>query len=125
LDFIAQHFDVVEINSSFYQPLKPEVVRLWMRKVEVNPQFLFTAKLHQRFTHARVLEDQEIAAFKEGLWALLRGRKLGAVLIVKATGCHDPASAKLSATAIGEVNGQRRTVPLEVKNLAEPGAFAL
>ena len=52
-------------------------------------------------------------------------RKLGAVLIVKATGCHDPASAKLSATAIGDVNGQRRTVPIEVKNLAEPGAFAL
>jgi hypothetical protein len=52
-------------------------------------------------------------------------RKLGAVLIVKATGCHDPASAKLSATAIGEVNGQRRTVPLEVKNMTEPGAFAI
>ena len=81
LDFLARHFSVVEINSSFYQPLKPEVVRLWMKKVEVNPQFLFTAKLHQRFTHARVLEDQEVTAFKEGLWPLLRGRKLGAVLM--------------------------------------------
>jgi uncharacterized protein YecE (DUF72 family) len=81
LDFQARRFNVVEINSSFYQPLKPEVVRLWMRKVEVNPQFLFTAKLHQRFTHARVLEDPEIAEFKEGLGPLLRGRKLGAVLM--------------------------------------------
>jgi hypothetical protein len=52
-------------------------------------------------------------------------RKLGAVLTVKATGCHDPATAKLTATAIGEVNGQRRTVSLEVKNLSEPGMFAL
>jgi uncharacterized protein YecE (DUF72 family) len=52
-----------------------------MRKVEVNPQFLFTAKLHQRFTHARVLEDPEVNAFKEGLWPLLRARKLGAVLM--------------------------------------------
>jgi hypothetical protein len=52
-------------------------------------------------------------------------RKLGAVLVIKATGCHDPAAAKLSATAIGEINGQRRAVPVEVKNLAEPGAFAL
>lgn len=81
LDFLARHFNVVEINSSFYQPLKPEVVRLWMKKVEVNPQFLFTAKLHQRFTHVRAIEEPEVAGFKEGLWPLLRGRKLGAVLM--------------------------------------------
>jgi len=81
LDFLARHFNVVEINSSFYQALKPEVVKLWMRKTEVNPQFQFTAKLHQRFTHARALEEPEVAAFKEGLWPLLRGRKLGAVLM--------------------------------------------
>lgn len=81
LDFLARHFSAVEINSSFYQPLKPEVVRLWMRKVEVNPQFLFAAKLHRRFTHDRVLEEPGVAAFKEGLWPLLRSRKLGAVLM--------------------------------------------
>jgi hypothetical protein len=44
---------------------------------------------------------------------------------VKAAGCHDPATAKLTATAIGEINGQRRTIPLEVKNLTESGSFAL
>src|SRR5207302_262058 len=52
-------------------------------------------------------------------------RKLGAVLTVKATGCHDPATAQLIATAIGDIHGQRRTVPLEVKQLAEPGAFVV
>ena len=52
-------------------------------------------------------------------------RTLGAVVTVKATGCHDPATAKLTATAIGVVNGQRRTVPLEVKPLGEPGFFAV
>jgi|SRR5215467_10103281 len=57
--------------------------------------------------------------------ASAEARTLGAVLTVKATGCHDPATAKLTATAIGEVNGQRRAVPLEVKNLSEPGMFAL
>jgi len=57
--------------------------------------------------------------------ASAEARTLGAVLTVKATGCHNPASAKLTATAIGEVNGQRRAVPLEVKNLSEPGMFAL
>ena len=52
-------------------------------------------------------------------------RKLGAVVTVKATGCHDPAAAKVTAAAIGVVNGQRRSVPLEVKSLSEAGMFAV
>lgn len=81
LEFLAERFSVVEINSSFYQPLKPEVVKLWIRKIHANPNFQFTAKLNQRFTHSRVLDEAEAAHFKEGLWPLLRGQKLGAVLM--------------------------------------------
>ena len=52
-------------------------------------------------------------------------RKLNAVLVIKATGCHDPAGAAVTATAVGVVNGERRTIPLHVKKLAEVGEFAL
>ena len=52
-------------------------------------------------------------------------RKLNAALVVKAAGCHDPASANLTATAIGTVNGERREIPLKVEKLSEPGAFAI
>lgn len=81
LEFLSRYVDSVEINSSFYNHLKPEVTRLWMKKTEGNPKFRFTAKLHQRFTHARVLEPAEIAQFKEGLFPILRAGKLGAVLM--------------------------------------------
>jgi uncharacterized protein YecE (DUF72 family) len=81
LEVLAEQFDVVEINSSFYQPLKPEIVKLWMRKVDFNPRFQFTAKLHQGFTHARILDDSEIAVFKDGVRPLLREGKLGALLM--------------------------------------------
>lgn len=81
LECISSYLDVVEINSSFYQFLKPEVVKLWMRKVEANPRFLFTAKMHQRFTHARLLDDAEIAKFKQGIAPLARAGKLGALLM--------------------------------------------
>ena len=81
LEFLSRRFDTVEINSSFYQHLKPEVVRLWMKKVEANPRFQFTAKLHQRFTHSRLLEEAEVAAFAEGLRPMLRAKKLGALLM--------------------------------------------
>ena len=43
LEFLSRQFDAIEINSSFYQALKPEVVRLWMKKVAANQRFQFTA----------------------------------------------------------------------------------
>src|SRR5437899_4671052 len=40
LEYLAQFFDVVEINTSFYGPIKPELAKIWCRKVAaVNPKF--------------------------------------------------------------------------------------
>lgn len=52
-------------------------------------------------------------------------KKTGAILTVKAAGCHDPAAAKVTATGIGVVNGERREVPLNVIPLSSPGMFAV
>src|SRR6202158_4331469 len=93
LEFLAQCFDVVEINTSFYGHIKPELVKLWVRKVAVNPRFVFTAKLHRSFTHSPIAvmeptsaatirpndEDERLA--REGLDALAATGKLGALLI--------------------------------------------
>ena len=81
LEFLASYFDTVEINSTFYQPARPEISRLWMRMVSANPRFLFTAKLQRQFTHERSLAGPDIASFKDGLWPLLRAGKLGCVLM--------------------------------------------
>ncbi len=81
LETIAHYFDAVEINTSFYQDLRPEISRLWIKKVEHNPKFLFCAKLHRRFTHERTSEPAAIATFKDGLWPLLRAGKFGCLLM--------------------------------------------
>ena len=50
LEYLAHFFDITEINTSFYGPLKPELAKLWCRKVAaVNKNFLFTAKLYRAF----------------------------------------------------------------------------
>lgn len=81
LEYLAEFFRVVEINTSFYQPLRAEISRLWLQKVAHIPDFVFTAKLNRRFTHDRVLDTAEAANFKEGLWPLLRAGKLGCLLM--------------------------------------------
>jgi hypothetical protein len=57
--------------------------------------------------------------------ASAEARKVNAVVTIKATGCHDPAAAKVTATAIGMVDGQRRSIALKLDKLSEPGAYAL
>ncbi|HEV3200453.1 MAG TPA: hypothetical protein VGZ73_21260 [Bryobacteraceae bacterium] len=57
--------------------------------------------------------------------ASAEARKNNAVLTIKATGCHDPATAQLTATAVGMVNGKRQSIPLTVTKLSGPGMFAL
>ena len=81
LEFLSGHFDVIEINTSFYQHLRPEVARLWLSRVSGNPEFMFTAKLQRRFTHERRLAESEIAAFSRGLRPLLEAGKLGCLLM--------------------------------------------
>jgi uncharacterized protein YecE (DUF72 family) len=94
LEYLAQCFDVVEINTSFYGHIKPELAKLWSRKVEaVNPKFMFTAKLHRSFTHSPLSEmeptsavsikpnDEDERLAREGLDALASTGKLGALLI--------------------------------------------
>src|SRR4029077_2405936 len=49
--FLAQFFDTIEINTSFYQPIRPDHAAAWIERVAANPSFLFTAKLWQRLTH--------------------------------------------------------------------------
>jgi len=70
--------------------------------------------------------------FAGGFWLQLgnpeanaEARQLKAVITIKAVGCHDPAVAKVTATATGMVAGQRRTIPLKLDKLSEPGSYAL
>src|SRR3954468_4658000 len=48
LEYLARFFDTAEINTSFYGPLKPELAKLWTKRVAaINPDFRFTAKLYR------------------------------------------------------------------------------
>jgi uncharacterized protein YecE (DUF72 family) len=81
LDFLSQRLDMVEIESSFERPLRPELSKLWLRKVSHRPDFLFTAILGKQFTHDRQLDPAAIRVFKDGLWPLRNAHKLGCVLM--------------------------------------------
>jgi len=79
--YLAEFFDTIEINTSFYNPVKAEIAKQWVERVSFNKSFLFTAKLWQRFTHdqAGTAEDEKLV--RAGFEPLREAEKLGAVLL--------------------------------------------
>jgi uncharacterized protein YecE (DUF72 family) len=93
LEYLARYLDLVEINTSFYGPIKPATGREWCRAAgSANPGFVFTAKLYRAFTHspiavveptsAKVIRftEKDVAETKAGFDSIAEHGKLGAVL---------------------------------------------
>jgi uncharacterized protein YecE (DUF72 family) len=79
--YLAQFFDTIEINTSFYSPLKPAHATQWLGRIASNPRFLFTAKLWQKFTHEEGATADDVKLVREGFDILQEANRLGAVLL--------------------------------------------
>jgi uncharacterized protein YecE (DUF72 family) len=100
--YLAQFFDTIEINTSFYQPLNPEHARQWLERVAANPRFVFTAKLWQKFTHEPSATTEDERAVRAGFDVLHKAGKLGAVLIQFPFAFHRTAEATTYLAALLE-----------------------
>lgn len=88
LAYYARFFNTVEINTTFYRCVQPNIAKSWARRVPDG--FIFTAKLWQKFTHPKMFEQAtgEVAAvsaadidlFKAGIEPLASSEKMGALL---------------------------------------------
>jgi uncharacterized protein YecE (DUF72 family) len=81
LAFLADTFNLLEINNSFYRIPSPRSAARWAETVSARPDFRFTIKLFQGFTHERSLDPSQLAAFREMLAPFREAGVLGCVLI--------------------------------------------
>jgi uncharacterized protein YecE (DUF72 family) len=97
LAYYAEHFDTVEVNSSFYRLPDPAVTRKWA--AQTPSRFDFCLKLYQKFTHpgmylkgtgSRPGSDEspvpavsgaDVDAFRQSIDPLAAAGKLGALLV--------------------------------------------
>jgi uncharacterized protein YecE (DUF72 family) len=64
LSFFAEHFNTVELNSTFYGQPKAHVSRSWVERTPAG--FEFSVKLYQKFTHPKMYAERIKAALPEG-----------------------------------------------------------
>jgi uncharacterized protein YecE (DUF72 family) len=104
LRFYADHFDTVEVNSSFYRIPSAATSASWARRTP--PGFEFSLKLFQKFTHPEMflkatgadpldLDQKDVDEFRAGIDPLAQAGKLGALL------AQFPASFKNDSNARG------------------------
>ena len=89
LAYYGEHFDTVEVNSTFYGVPRPEVTAAWARRTP--PAFEFSLKLFQKFTHPEMFKAAartndaavgraDVDQFREAVDPLASAGKLGALL---------------------------------------------
>ena len=100
LRFYADHFDTVEVNSTFYGQPRADVTRGWVERTPAA--FDFSLKLYQKFTHPKMFKEtalkrapgaegslldllaqvtqSDIDEFRAGIDPLASAGKLGALL---------------------------------------------
>jgi uncharacterized protein YecE (DUF72 family) len=104
LAFYAEHFDTVEVNSTFYRIPSAATAQGWAQRTPSN--FEFSLKLFQKFTHPEMfqkatgadpwdLSQRDVDEFRAGIDPLASADKLGALL------AQFPASFKNDPDARG------------------------
>jgi uncharacterized protein YecE (DUF72 family) len=78
LEFYAQHFDTVEINSSFYHMPQEKTMRGWAQRVPHG--FVYSLKASRFITHIQRLQDVDDALALLLTRVRLLGEKLGVLL---------------------------------------------
>ena len=80
LKLYAEHFDTVEVNSTFYRLARPDAVAGWV--ADTPPEFRFSVKASRYLTHVRRLRDigEGLGRFYEPLQPMIEARRLGPVL---------------------------------------------
>jgi uncharacterized protein YecE (DUF72 family) len=89
LSFYAEHFDTVEVNSSFYRIPTPKTTKSWAQRTPKG--FEFSLKLFQKFTHPEMfhkatgadpldLSQADVDEFRTAIDPIATAGKLGALL---------------------------------------------
>jgi uncharacterized protein YecE (DUF72 family) len=90
LRYYAEHFDTVEVNSTFYRMPEPALTQGWINRTPAG--FLFSLKLFQKFTHPDMylasagatdwdLSRADVDLFRLGVEPVANAGRLAALLV--------------------------------------------
>jgi uncharacterized protein YecE (DUF72 family) len=130
LAYYAARFDTVEVNSTFYRMPEPATSQSWLARTP--PDFTFSVKLFQKFTHPDMylardgvtawdLSRSDVDLFRRGLDPLLP--KLAALLVQFPPSFHaEPATREYLDWLLGAFGGYPLAVELRHRSWSDDRA---
>ena len=112
LAYLAESFDTIEVNSSFYRIPPPAHGQSWVRRTASNEHFRFTVKLFREFTHEKLPGTKQEGQFRDFLDPVHSAGKLGALLVQFPWSFRNDESA---LTRIDRIAEAFRDFPLAVE----------
>ncbi|HPT00787.1 MAG TPA: DUF72 domain-containing protein [Candidatus Aminicenantes bacterium] len=79
--FIADRFDFVEVNTTFYRIPTPSLCQGWVEQTRPLKSFLFWVKLHKSFSHEGPFDPSQAGLFLEGISPLAESGRLAGLLL--------------------------------------------
>jgi uncharacterized protein YecE (DUF72 family) len=127
LSFLAGFLAAIEINVTFYRPIDPRTSHTWVTRVSSIGSFMFTAKLHQGFTHTPSIDlDAGARAYLAGVDPLLQSGRLGAILMQFPHSFHDrPDSRERLSRVVAHLPGLPLVAEFRHRSWDNEGALAL
>lgn len=81
LTYYSSCFNTVEVNSTYYTYVAEKVAEGWLRKISDKNDFSFIIKLHQDFTHNKIINKENILKVNNILGLLKSNNRLSGLLI--------------------------------------------
>jgi uncharacterized protein YecE (DUF72 family) len=113
---VSQYVDCIEINSTFYRPPSIRNSRAWLEKTLDKPDFFFTAKLHQSFTHEGRLDPTLVAQIHQGLAPLIQANRLKHLLAQFKYDFSDTPASRKQLQAIHAMFSKAFDLVVEVRH---------
>jgi len=129
LAWYAEHFDTVEVNSTFYRMPEPAMSLAWLRRTP--KPFEFSVKLFQKFTHPDMylalpgvsewnLSRADVDLFRLGVDPIAEAGRLAAVLVQFPPSFHaEPAMREYLDWLLGGLQGYRLAVELRHRSWSD------
>ena len=140
LRFYAEHFNTVEVNTTFYGPPRAEVTAGWAERTPAD--FEFSLKLYQKFTHPKMFREAALRSapgsdgalldwlaqvtqadvddFRAGIDPIASAGKLGALLAQFPPSFKDsPASREYLSRLLRLFDGYRVAVELRHRSWSD------
>lgn len=80
LRFLAERFDFVEVNTTFYRIPSPRLAQGWVQQVRDVNDFMFWVKLNRGFTHENIADERLNASFNQAIQPLREAGRLAGIL---------------------------------------------